>query len=225
MSSYAYPSGRPATGARLQFRLLPRLLPIAAIVAAHLALFYALQHGLLTKAVRLPPKEVMLTLVQSVQTPPPRQSIAPKHMVPLQVEMPAPPEIAVAIPPAEHSIAAAPPAPQSASKTEPLAGVSPPGSPPALPKQVSAVEYLQAPQADYPPLSRRMGEEGKVTLRVLVNEKGHAEKVDIQKSSGSNRLDEAARAALLRAVFKPYLEDGKALTIVATATISFALNS
>ena len=74
-------------------------------------------------------------------------------------------------------------------------------------------------------MSRRMGEEGKVTLRVLVNEKGVAEKVDVQKSSGSNRLDEAAKVAILRAIFKPYLEDGKALTVIATATISFSLSS
>ena len=94
---------------------------------------------------------------------------------------------------------------------------------PAGPKLVSAVEYIQAPQADYPPMARRMGEEGRVVMQVLVNDKGRAEKVEILKSSGFSRLDESAKTALLRALFKPYLEDGKAMTILATASINFSL--
>lgn len=94
---------------------------------------------------------------------------------------------------------------------------------PVGPKLVSAVEYIQAPQADYPPMARRMGEEGRVLLQVLVNDKGRAEKVEILKSSGFSRLDESAKLALLRALFKPYLEDGKATTILATASINFSL--
>ena len=94
---------------------------------------------------------------------------------------------------------------------------------PAGPKVVSAVEYIQAPQADYPAMARRMGEEGRVVMQVLVNDKGRAEKVEILKSSGFSRLDESAKLALLRALFKPYLEDGKATTILATASINFSL--
>lgn len=94
---------------------------------------------------------------------------------------------------------------------------------PAGPKLVSAVEYIQAPQADYPAMARRMGEEGRVVMQVLVNDKGRAEKVEILKSSGFSRLDESAKLALLRALFKPYLEDGKATTILATASINFSL--
>lgn len=91
------------------------------------------------------------------------------------------------------------------------------------PKLVSAVEYIQAPQADYPAMARRMGEEGRVVMQVLVNDKGRAEKVEILKSSGFVRLDESAKLALLRALFKPYLEDGKATTVLATASINFSL--
>lgn len=94
---------------------------------------------------------------------------------------------------------------------------------PAGPKIVNAVEYIQAPQADYPAMARRMGEEGRVVMQVLVNDKGRAEKVEILKSSGFSRLDESAKMALLRALFKPYLEDGKATTILATASINFSL--
>jgi len=96
-------------------------------------------------------------------------------------------------------------------------------SEPAGPKVVSAVEYIHAPQADYPPMARRMGEEGRVVMQVLVNDKGRAEKVEIVKSSGFARLDESAKIALLRALFKPYLEDGKATMVLATASINFSL--
>lgn len=91
------------------------------------------------------------------------------------------------------------------------------------PKVISAVEYIQAPQADYPPMAKRMGEEGRVVMQVLVNDKGRAEKVEIIKSSGFNRLDESAKTALMRAIFKPYIEDGKSVTVLATASINFSL--
>lgn len=94
---------------------------------------------------------------------------------------------------------------------------------PSGPKVISAVEYIQAPQADYPPMAKRMGEEGRVVMQVLVNDKGRAEKVEIIKSSGFNRLDESARTALMRAIFKPYVEDGKSVTVLATASINFSL--
>jgi protein TonB len=94
---------------------------------------------------------------------------------------------------------------------------------PAGPKVVSAVEYINAPQADYPTMARRMGEEGRVVMQVLVNDKGRAEKVEILKSSGFARLDESAKLALLRALFKPYVEDGKATMVLATASINFSL--
>lgn len=53
-------------------------------------------------------------------------------------------------------------------------------------------DYLRNPAPPYPPLSKRMGEEGKVVLRVLVSPAGGAETVEIKSSSGSTRLDEAA---------------------------------
>lgn len=52
--------------------------------------------------------------------------------------------------------------------------------------------YLQNPTPPYPPLSRRMKEQGLVLLDVYVNAAGKAEKVTIKKSSGFPRLDEAA---------------------------------
>ena len=53
-------------------------------------------------------------------------------------------------------------------------------------------DYLRNPRPPYPAISRRMREEGKVTLRVLVTPDGSADSVEIKTSSGSARLDESA---------------------------------
>ena len=53
-------------------------------------------------------------------------------------------------------------------------------------------DYLRNPRPPYPAISRRMREEGKVMLRVLVTPDGAADSVEIKSSSGSARLDEAA---------------------------------
>ena len=88
---------------------------------------------------------------------------------------------------------------QVATANAPVA--SPPDvkpAPPAPPVEAPVVQarfdadYLKNPAPPYPPLSRRMGEEGKVILRVSVNPQGGADQVEIRSSSGSQRLDESA---------------------------------
>ena len=73
-------------------------------------------------------------------------------------------------------------------------------------------------------MSRRMGEEGKTVLRVLIEENGHAGRIEILHSSGSSRLDEAARQAVRHATFKPYRENGKALAVFTLIPINFQLD-
>jgi protein TonB len=117
------------------------------------------------------------------------------------------------------------PEPQAAAAQAAPAAPPAPAAPaaPAPPKTVSGVEYIQPPQPDYPPIAKRMGEEGRVMLRVLVSDRGRPEKVDVQKSSGFVRLDEAARQAAMRAMFKPHLEDGKPVAVYALIPINFAI--
>ena len=52
--------------------------------------------------------------------------------------------------------------------------------------------YLNNPAPEYPWLSRRMGEQGRVLLSVYVNEQGKAGDISIRQSSGYSRLDNAA---------------------------------
>ena len=130
-------------------------------------------------------------------------------------EMPKPPEakplpVAKALPTKPHAPAPKPPRPLLEASTSvvvaasaPVAStpeIKPPASsfPPAAPaaEPVSQArfdaDYLRNPAPPYPASARRMGEEGKVILRVLVSPQGNAESVDIKTSSGSQRLDDAA---------------------------------
>jgi protein TonB len=73
----------------------------------------------------------------------------------------------------------------------------------AVTPAIFAADYLRNPAPPYPPMSRRLGEQGKVLLRVLVNTAGSADEVQVRDSSGSPRLDEAARETVKRWKFVP----------------------
>lgn len=65
----------------------------------------------------------------------------------------------------------------------------------ALPKielPSSSADYLNNPAPPYPPISKRLREQGRVLLRVLVGVDGVPERVELQRSSGYERLDEVA---------------------------------
>jgi protein TonB len=113
----------------------------------------------------------------------------------------------------------------STAASAPAAAVPTPSGPaaPAAPRTVTGVAYIRPPAPDYPALSRRMKEEGTVRLRILVNESGRAQNVEVQKSSGSGRLDNAARDAALQALFKPHLEDGRPVSVYVSVPINFSL--
>ena len=64
-------------------------------------------------------------------------------------------------------------------------------------------DYLRNPAPPYPAISRRMSEEGRVILRVLVTPEGTAAKVEIRTSSGSRRLDESAMRTVHQWKFVP----------------------
>jgi len=63
--------------------------------------------------------------------------------------------------------------------------------------------YLDNPKPEYPRLARRLGEQGTVLLHVYVGAGGQPAKIEMRKSSGSPRLDQAARATVARWKFVP----------------------
>ena len=229
MSSY-----RRSAASRTMFR---RFAPLTGILLMHVVFFLALNNGLMFRPAPAVPREVMATFftperpAEPVHQPQPQAQPAPPKTVPVVKKAAPPPPAPVANNTASEKAIAVPaspsaPATSNSSPVAPAAPLAPPALPaPAQPKTISSgVEYLQPPHPEYPAASRRMGEEGKAMLRVLVNDKGRAERIEIQKSSGSPRLDEAARQAVQRALFKPYMEDGKPVAVFAVIPISFQLD-
>jgi protein TonB len=84
--------------------------------------------------------------------------------------------------------------------------------------------YASPVQPRYPPGSVRAREEGTVLLRVLVDAAGVPQRIEIEKSSGHARLDNAAREAVSRARFRPVLRDGAAIPAWGVVPIAFRLD-
>jgi protein TonB len=84
--------------------------------------------------------------------------------------------------------------------------------------------YLQNPAPDYPILSRRRREQGTVQLQVWVTTGGRAEKVEVVKSSGFERLDAAALATVKQWRFIPARRGEVAVASSVFVPIVFALN-
>lgn len=112
-------------------------------------------------------------------------------------------------PPVQRATA---PRPQPAPTADSTPTEAPPGKDTArnetpMPPAVSAprfdAAYLNNPSPAYPPLSRRLGEEGRVLLRALVDADGRTREVQVEVSSGHARLDRAAQEAVARWRFVP----------------------
>ncbi|MFM7000487.1 MAG: energy transducer TonB [Limnohabitans sp.] len=123
--------------------------------------------------------------------------------------MPPPPAY---VPPVDVPVSNAAPAANA------IAAVSPTPQPVAPPAPVVAKESVRTAavvnaanceKPEYPSASRRLEEEGTVSLRFLVGTDGKVIQAEIEKSSGYKRLDEAAKAGLSRCAFKPATVDGK----------------
>jgi len=206
--------------------------PLMASVVLHLAGFYAIQSGLLSRVVTAAMPTI--TTISIIAPPAPPKPPAPS--IPKTVELSAPlpravipPLPLIAVAPTEPTIT--PPQPTRAeaapvATAAPTAPAAPAPSPPApsTPRTVSSVEYIKAPQLVYPNLSRRLGESGTVVLRILINEKGLPEQILVHKSTGYSNLDEAGRQAAQRALFKPMIENGKAVPVYVLVPLTFQLS-
>ena len=118
------------------------------------------------------------------------------------------------------------PSPQEVSSPAAVisnAAPSPAPAPPLLVLPSSDADYLQNPKPPYPALSKRLGEQGKVIVRVLIGVDGTAQKTEIKQSSGFDRLDQAALATVLRWRYVPGKRAGVPEAMWFNVPISFVL--
>lgn len=190
--SYAQPhdSGRRLTG-------------LVFVILLHVALVYALVNGLARKIVQVVSEPLETKLIEEVKPPPdkPPPPPPPKLAPPPPPYIP-PPEVQVQLPTTiqQHSITA-------------VTSVKPPPAPPPrphVPNRAAAIVNASAcDKPEYPAASIRAQETGVVTVAFLINLDGRVLESKIEKSSGSRRLDEAAKNALSLCKFQPAMVDGK----------------
>lgn len=178
-----------------------RALVLVVVMAAHGVAVWALARSeagrrLLDEAVPL-----MVSLVQPDQPPPQKPRVHPpvprprspapapilqaaQSPAPAVVEAP-PSRPAPLPPPSAPVVAAAPPVPPV------VAAPAPPVTEPVVPPSFNAA-YLNNPPPEYPRNARRNREQGRVMVRVLVNEAGRPDRIELGESSGSASLDQAA---------------------------------
>ena len=173
------------------------------------------------------PVEAITLMVNLINPPPPEQPKPPKP------EPPKPPKSRLPDPqPPEHlHLAAETPV---VLPDEPVVYVPPPPPPlvieaPPLPPQpvvLSNELSVSCPERsppDYPSLSRRMNEQGKVMLRVVLGEDGRVDNVEVKTSSGYQRLDAAALNTVKTWRCKPAVRNGVAVRAIAVQPLNFIL--
>lgn len=207
------------------------------VVAFHVIALWLLQTGLLRRTVEMiVPAQV---LAEFIEPPRPRDEPAPppptepKPQLKPPVIAPAPQPVAMAdrapapnapvgtieppapLPPVTAVVAPAPPAP--------VATPSAPPAPPRIELPSSDADYLQNPKPPYPPVSKRLNEQGTVIMRVLIGVDGLPQKAELRKSSGFDRLDQSAAATVMKWRYVPGKRAGIAEAMWFNVPINFVL--
>lgn len=194
---------------------------VAAIFGAHLAGLHALlQIGAvrerIAEAAPLMVSFIAAPPAPEVQAEPPKPKPAMPKLEPHLIASPRPAQSAMQVPPEpvhETPVADAEPAPPPA----------PAAAAPVTPPDFVAA-YLDNPAPEYPRLSRRLKESGGVLLRVLVSPQGQAGKVEVSKSSGYERLDQAAQEAVRSWRFVPARQGDQPISAWVIVPINFTLD-
>jgi protein TonB len=193
---------------------------LAAIIALHVFILWALATGLARKAIEVLAPPIQTDIVQEEKNkaePPP----------------PPPPELrkeVVEVPPPDINIAMPEVGPSTTAITARVAE-APKAAPPKAAVASTPVSTGKGfPNVDdyYPDASRRLGEEGLSIVDICVGPDGKlTEAPKVGKTSGHDRLDQAAVkvAQVGSGRFKPATEDGKPVTKCTQLPIRFKLHN
>ena len=221
----------------LPTQLQRRLAIVLAVVVFHVGALWALQSGLLKRAVELViPVQVLAEFVEppqpQIEPPPPAPPVAtptPPKPRPRPVPQPLPQPVATPTPEPSTLAPVVPPSPPAPpAPAEPVVAAAPPSppAPPAPPRielPSSSADYLNNPRPPYPPLSKRLGEQGKVVVRVYIDVDGTASRAEVRQSSGFERLDQTAVQTVLRWRYVPGKRAGVPEAMWFNVPINFVL--
>lgn len=234
LSHPTYPPAQVPTA-----RISRNMLVIGGVLGLHVLALWALQNGLLQRAIEtVIPAEILTDIIvfqKPKVTPPPPQPVKTVTPQPKKTTQAVPPAPQLqAVKDAEPSPTAptgmtTPPAPLPAMtapvQTQSQVTVAAPATPPAPKMELPAsdADYLQNPRPVYPSMSRRLGEQGKVLVRVLIGADGVAQKAEIKQSSGFDRLDQAAMTTVQKWRYVPGKRGGVPETMWFVVPINFVL--
>lgn len=175
------------------------------VVALHALLVYGLINGLARKIVHVISEPLETKIIEEVKPPPdkPPPPPPPKLAPPPPPYIP-PPEVQVQLPATLRLNAIT-----AVTSTKPPAPVPPPARPHVPNRAAAIVNASACEKPEYPSAALRAHEEGLVTLAFLIEVDGKVLESKVERSSGSRRLDEAARNALGLCKFQPAMVDGK----------------
>ncbi|HEY8218902.1 MAG TPA: energy transducer TonB, partial [Methylobacter sp.] len=193
-------------------------LAIGLVLCAHLAVFAALARQHQSLPLETMPEPIMVSLLSAPQAAPQKPALPPakpteqlqkpiKKPVKTPISKPVVPIIKPASLPAAPSVEQ-PPMPATPTSSPATEAQAKPTNNKAADTQAYQspsfnAAYLNNPAPNYPSVSRRLGEQGLVLLRVQVTADGTAESVELQTGSGSSRLDQAALEAVKKWQFVP----------------------
>ena len=213
---------------------ISRNLTIAlSVVLLHIGFIYALYSGLLMRAVELVVPVVVLS--QFIEPPKPKEAPPPPPPPPpaqVKKAITQAPTVAAPLPVAINDPTPAVNAPTGSTAPQPApapiasavaAAPTAPAAAPAVQLPSSDADYLQNPKPAYPAISRRMNEQGKTTVRVLIGTDGLPQRAEVGKSSGFSRLDDAALATVLRWRYVPGKRGGVAEAMWFNVPINWVL--
>ncbi|WP_051228754.1 energy transducer TonB [Paludibacterium yongneupense] len=202
---------------------------LAAIVLAHLLLLGALAAGhTASMPVAITPPTVMGRLVS---TPHPRPAPAPPRRTAPPIAphhdarpLPARPAATAATRASRPGSSAAPaPATTAAPASAAPPAPSPKDEAAPTPPRIDA-SGLDNPAPLYPAASRRLGEQGQVLLDVHILADGRVGEARLRRSSGFDRLDTAALAAVRRWHYRPAHRGDEAIAFWYVQPIAFTLD-
>ncbi len=209
----------------------------AGVVLLHvLGLIWAAQQLSVSEPVVTPPSVVgVLVAPEPEPAPPPPKPVPPPPKpepkpvpTPKPVTKPTPkptpkpePVREVAQEPVQQA-APTPPAPPSAPVQQ--ATPAPEAPAPVTPPRTDAA-HLNNPAPQYPALSRRLGEQGRVMLDVYILPDGSVGEIKLNRSSGFPRLDNAALQAVKTWKYVPAKRGDKPIPFWYVQPVSFVLNN
>ena len=201
---------------------------IAVAVLVHVVLVAALLQYSPVRRALATAKPIMVSIIPLSQ-PLPEPPRKPKLVLPVRTvraEAPAHIEKVPEPPPVVPDSPAISPVTTFAPELPPPAPVAQaavaPDPPPIVPPRFNA-DYLQNPAPAYPALARRMHEQGRVLIRVLVSAEGMPERIELKTSSGHPRLDQSALETIRNWKFVPARQGTENVAAWVVVPITFSL--